>query len=63
VDRSGKIVLFSKRFAKMWKIPDDVLDSKDDKQALAFVLEQWVIRVFNGYIQDVVVLVNCTYGR
>ena len=40
VDRSGKIVLYSKRFAKMWNLPESVLDSKDDNQALAFVLDQ-----------------------
>jgi diguanylate cyclase (GGDEF)-like protein/PAS domain S-box-containing protein len=40
VDRDGHIVFFSKQFAKMWKIPESVLKSKDDDKALAFVLDQ-----------------------
>jgi diguanylate cyclase (GGDEF)-like protein/PAS domain S-box-containing protein len=40
VDRQGNIVFFSKQFAKMWKIPERVLESKDDDKALAFVLDQ-----------------------
>jgi diguanylate cyclase (GGDEF)-like protein/PAS domain S-box-containing protein len=40
VDREGIIVSFSKQFAKMWKIPERVLKSKDDDKALAFVLDQ-----------------------
>ncbi len=40
VDREGKIVFFSKQFAKMWKIPERILESKDDDKALTFVLDQ-----------------------
>lgn len=40
VDRNGKQVLFSKRFAKMWRITDNILESRDDNQVLAFVLDQ-----------------------
>jgi PAS domain S-box-containing protein len=40
VDRVGKIVSFNQRFTEMWRIPDDVIASQDDDQALAFVLDQ-----------------------
>ena len=40
VDREGNIVLFNKQFAKMWNLPDSILDSKDDNEALSFVLDQ-----------------------
>jgi two-component system cell cycle sensor histidine kinase/response regulator CckA len=40
VDLHGKIVKFNKQFAEMWRIPQEVLDTKDDNQALAFVLSQ-----------------------
>ncbi len=40
VDNSGKIVSFNQTFTEMWKIPQDILDSRDDNQALTFVLEQ-----------------------
>src|SRR5579863_8493017 len=40
VDRSGKIVRFNQRFAALWKLPQQVLDSGDDDQAIGFVLSQ-----------------------
>jgi two-component system sensor kinase FixL len=40
VDKVGKIVNFNQRFAEMWRLPDEVLASKDDDRALAFVLGQ-----------------------
>ena len=40
VDREGRIVSFNKKFLEMWRIPDDVIDSRDDAQAIEFVLEQ-----------------------
>ena len=40
VDPEGRIVSFNKQFAKMWRLPESVLSSKDDNQALAFVLDQ-----------------------
>jgi diguanylate cyclase (GGDEF)-like protein len=40
VDRSGKIVRFNERFAKLWKIPQSILDSGDDDQAIGYVLSQ-----------------------
>ena len=40
VDRSGRMVMFNNKFMEMWRIPADVMKTKDDNQALAFVLNQ-----------------------
>jgi len=40
VDLTGKIVRFNERFKRLWRIPDDVLASRDDDRALAHVLSQ-----------------------
>jgi PAS domain S-box-containing protein len=40
IDRSGKIVAYNQKFAQMWRIPQSILETRDDDQALAFVLEQ-----------------------
>ncbi len=40
VDLSGKIVRFNERFKRLWRIPDDILASRDDDRALAHVLGQ-----------------------
>jgi PAS domain S-box-containing protein len=40
VDSDGKISAFNRRFVEMWEIPQEVIDSRDDDQALAFVLGQ-----------------------
>ncbi|MCF8077278.1 MAG: PAS domain S-box protein [Desulfotignum sp.] len=40
VDQYGKQLFFSKRFAKMWGIPGELLETKEDEQVLAFVLDQ-----------------------
>ncbi|RMD90913.1 MAG: PAS domain S-box protein [Calditrichaeota bacterium] len=40
VDTDGKIVTYNKKFQDMWKIPDQVLESKDDQKAIEFVLDQ-----------------------
>ena len=40
VDRQGKIVRFNSKFMSLWRIPASVMASGDDRQALAFVLDQ-----------------------
>ncbi|HKW51117.1 MAG TPA: ATP-binding protein, partial [Candidatus Eisenbacteria bacterium] len=40
VDREGRIVRFNERFARMWGIPAEILQSRDDQRALEFVLSQ-----------------------
>src|SRR6184192_2645874 len=42
VDLTGHIVSFNRKFAELWRIPDSVLDARDDAQTIAFVLEQLV---------------------
>jgi len=40
VDLAGRIVSFNRKFAELWRIPDSVLEQTDDRQTVAFVLEQ-----------------------
>ena len=40
VDHAGKIVRFNERFARLWRIPQSILDSGDDDRAIAYVLSQ-----------------------
>jgi PAS domain S-box-containing protein len=40
VDKAGRIVDWNKRFLEMWRIPDDLIASRDDDQVLAYVLDQ-----------------------
>ncbi len=40
VDREGKSILLNKRFGEMWHIPQQLLDTKDDKIMLQYVLGQ-----------------------
>ncbi|HET9912800.1 MAG TPA: EAL domain-containing protein [Anaerolineales bacterium] len=42
VDGQGKIVNFNRRFIEMWHIPDSVMESQEDNQALTFVLDQLI---------------------
>src|SRR5919108_4221607 len=40
VSSEGKIVRFNRKFVDMWNIPDSIIESRDDSQALEFVLNQ-----------------------
>ena len=40
VDRQGKIVRYNSKFMGLWRIPASVMASGDDRQVLAFVLDQ-----------------------
>ncbi|MBI3609570.1 MAG: EAL domain-containing protein [Nitrospirae bacterium] len=40
VDREGKIVSFNQKFTDLWRIPQSIVSTRDDSQALAFVLDQ-----------------------
>ena len=40
VDTEGRIVSYNRRLAEMWRIPGAVLDSGDDRTAIAYVLDQ-----------------------
>jgi PAS domain S-box-containing protein len=40
VDKEGRIASFNRRFVDLWGIPDVILDSQSDDQAIAFVLDQ-----------------------
>ncbi len=41
VNRQGKIVSFNQKFIEMWRIPRQIVESRDDDQALSFVLDQF----------------------
>ena len=40
VNAQGKIASFNQRFVSMWQIPESIIATRDDNQALAFVLDQ-----------------------
>ncbi|HEY4485922.1 MAG TPA: PAS domain S-box protein [Nitrospiria bacterium] len=42
VDREGRIVRHNQNFVNLWNIPDSVVSTRDDNQALEFVLDQLV---------------------
>jgi diguanylate cyclase (GGDEF)-like protein/putative nucleotidyltransferase with HDIG domain/PAS domain S-box-containing protein len=42
VDRSGNVAYANAKFASLWRIPQELLDTRNDEQMLAFVLEQLV---------------------
>ncbi|MBI4542092.1 MAG: EAL domain-containing protein [Gemmatimonadetes bacterium] len=40
VDGDGRIATYNRRFVEMWRIPDEIVASRDDSRALAYVLDQ-----------------------
>ena len=40
VDRQGKIAQWNEKFTELWKIPKEVLSSRDDKKAINYILTQ-----------------------
>ena len=42
VNTEGKIETFNRLFARMWRLPEDVLASKEDARALEWVLDQLI---------------------
>ena len=40
VDHRGRIVSFNRKFAEMWRIPEIILEARDDHQALSWILQQ-----------------------
>jgi signal transduction histidine kinase len=40
VNHAGKIISYNRRFKELWRIPDEILASYNDDQAIAFVLSQ-----------------------
>ncbi|MBI4418124.1 MAG: PAS domain S-box protein [Ignavibacteriales bacterium] len=40
VDRNGRIISANKKFGSMWRLPAEIIDSRDDDKALAYVLDQ-----------------------
>ncbi|MCC6272894.1 MAG: PAS domain S-box protein [Deltaproteobacteria bacterium] len=51
VDRDAKIVGFNKKFLEMWRIPEAIIVARDDRAALAFVLDQ--LEDPEGFLQKV----------
>jgi len=42
VDNNGKMASYNRKFAELWRIPKDIIDSRDDNQALSYVLDQLI---------------------
>jgi PAS domain S-box-containing protein len=40
VDNNGKVIQANRRFAELWRIPQSLMDSGDDRTLLEFVLDQ-----------------------
>jgi len=42
IDHHGKVIRFNQRFGQLWRIPQSLLDSKDDQALLSYVVGQLV---------------------
>ena len=54
VDAKGKIILYNKRFAQIWKMPAEIIESNDDKAALKHAMT--LLKDPEGFIQRVEML-------
>jgi PAS domain S-box-containing protein len=51
VNDAGRIVSFNKKFTEMWRIPDEVVETRDDNRAIDFVLDQ--LKNPEGFVRKV----------
>ncbi|MCX5874185.1 MAG: ATP-binding protein [Deltaproteobacteria bacterium] len=51
VNRDGKIVAYNQNFLDLWRIPQDIIESRDDDRALEYVLDQ--LKDPEGFLQKV----------
>jgi diguanylate cyclase (GGDEF)-like protein/PAS domain S-box-containing protein len=51
VNRQGRIVSANQKFRELWRIPEDIVASRDDDRALAYVVDQLVDP--QGFLQRV----------
>jgi PAS domain S-box-containing protein len=42
VDREGRVTMHNTTFARMWRLPEELLATKDDDQLITFVLDQLI---------------------
>ncbi|MCI0412464.1 EAL domain-containing protein [bacterium] len=56
VDSNGKISSYNQKFADLWRIPAEIIESRDDNRALAYVLDQLVDP--DGFLKKVRELYN-----
>ena len=40
MDENGKVIHANKRFAQIWNIPNELVETRDDKKLLGYVLDQ-----------------------
>ena len=58
IDKNNKIISANKRFAELWRIPKEIIDSADDDLLLGFVLNQLVNPT--AFLDKVKILYNST---
>ncbi len=51
VNRQGRMVSANQKFKELWRIPEDIIASRDDDRALAYVMDQLVDP--QGFLQKV----------